>query len=108
MSYEPWVLCFRLWLIAQGTQLTAQPHTIRGNPPLPRHPRCFSRPEAFTRRRRQRRGERLKFTADDADWADRCGSPPQRPDSLGFFLAIPSRLELSEGIGDAIKVIMSR
>jgi hypothetical protein len=33
---------------------------------------------------------------------------PQRPDSFGFFVAIPSRLEPTEGTGDAIKVIMSR
>ena len=47
---------------------------------FPRHPRCLSRPEALTRRRRQRSGER-PFHLD---------------------------MELTEVIGDAIKVIMSR
>ena len=42
--------------------VTTTSYTIRGNPPFPRHPRCFSRPAAFTRRRRQRNGERLEFT----------------------------------------------
>jgi len=30
------------------------------------------------------------------------------PNSFGFFVAFPSRLELSERIGQAIKVIMLR
>ncbi len=60
-------------------------HTISGNPPFPRHPRCCSRPAAFTRRRRQRKGERLEVTAEDAD---ECGfpPPPSPPPPNSFWL----------------------
>ncbi len=47
----------------------------------------------------------MEFTAD---WADRCGFPPQRLDSFGFFVVFHLDVELTEGIGNAIKVIMSR